>query len=437
MKRTKIVATIGPVTDSTEIMEALIKQGANVFRFNMKHATCDWHNERILRARQVALRLNIALGILIDLQGPEIRLETSQGQDLSFVSGEDIIFSINDASVKTVKIPTPEVFAAVKPGMKVNIDDGSIELSITQVDSNSFHAKSTQDCVIKHRKSMNFPGADIELPSLTQDDYERLDMQAMKEVDFVALSFTRSKKDVDILRQELQKRGSTAAICAKIENQSALDHLEEIVVASDAIMVARGDLAVETPFERLTYEQKRIIKLCRSYAKPVITATQMLHSMVSNKRPTRAEISDVSNAVYDGTDAVMLSEETAGGQFPIETVAVMAKIVEYVETVAQVAPAIFVQESMQQSIQMIHMKIEESEKPANILLFTSSSVGMVLPFSSLRTSTTSIVECASARQVGILNLSYGVVPVTTQGEQTIALLKQTGILTSSDAVATI
>ncbi len=334
MKKTKIVATIGPVSDSREMIESLIRAGVDIFRFNMKHADRTWHEERIDRVREVCREKGLDVGILIDLQGPEVRLETIDKQEMAFNHDEEVVFSLESIPEKHIRIPTPEVFEAVKEGQIVLIDDGVMEFVIEKKDHNWFVARSKQTCIVKHRKSVNFPGADINLPAMTEDDYKKIEMRNMSEVDYVALSFTRTKDDVLHLRNELDTRGVKSRICAKIENQTALDHLDEIADVSDILMVARGDLAVEIPFERLAYEQKRMIKICNEKKKPVITATQMLHSMVTHVRPTRAEMCDVANAVYDGTDATMCSEETAGGQHPLIVVETMARILSFTEKVA-------------------------------------------------------------------------------------------------------
>ena len=336
MRRSKIVATIGPVCDTPQGIEDMLRAGVNIFRFNMKHATRDWHDERIALVREVSKKVRIPVGILIDLQGPEIRVETSNKQEVPFKKDELVMFRRTPQTNRDIGIPTSEVFAALKPGNAVLIDDGAVEFIVKETGTDWFSAIISSDYTVKHRKSLNMPGIDIDLPSLIEDDYLKLDMKNAPLVDFVALSFTRSKKDVQILRDELKKRNLGAWICAKIENQMALDHIDEIIEASECVMVARGDLGVETPMEKLAYNQKMIITKCRAANKPVITATQMLHSMVHNPRPTRAEMCDVSNAIYDGTDATMLSEETAGGAFPVETVKTMSKIVEFTETVAKV-----------------------------------------------------------------------------------------------------
>lgn len=337
LRRTKIVATIGPASDSPDNIRGLLEAGANIFRFNMKHATKDWHDERIARVREIARNANQKIGILIDLQGPEIRLETVEKQDIAFKAGEMVTFRLAAKDNRDIIIPTKEMFDAMKPGVRILIDDGAAELVVNEeLGPDWFTGKISIDYVMKHRKSLNIRGVDIDLPSLIPDDLLKLDMKNIAMVDFVALSFTRTKKDVDALRSEMDKRGIKAWITAKIENQTAIDHLDEIVANVESVMVARGDLGVETPIEKLAFHQKLIISKCREKNVPVITATQMLHSMVENLRPTRAEACDVSNAVYDGTDATMLSEETAGGKHPVEAVKMMEKILSFTETVAKI-----------------------------------------------------------------------------------------------------
>ncbi len=335
MKRTKIVATIGPVSNSPEVLESLIHAGADVFRLNMKHADRTWHEETIDLIRKVCSDKGLDVAILIDLQGPEVRLETPEKKEVTIAESELVTFSLLPKDGKHIVIPTPQVYPAVHVGQLLLIDDGVDEFEIIEVFDHEIKARSRQNCVIKHRKSVNFPGADIDLPAMTDDDYKKIEMRNMDQVDYVALSFTRTKDDVLKLRAELDQRKAKSKICAKIENQIALDHLAEIVEVSDVLMVARGDLAVEIPYERLAHEQKRMIKLCNEMKKPVITATQMLHSMVHNLRPTRAEMCDVANAVYDGTDATMLSEETAGGEHPLMAVEAMNRILSFTETVVE------------------------------------------------------------------------------------------------------
>lgn len=335
MKKTKIVATIGPATESEEALEALIQAGMNVARFNTKHNEPAWHHERIMRVRSIARRLNKPVAVLVDLQGPEIRTELPNGQDFfPAEAGEEVLFTFSQERAsqvgKAIILPH-EVIEALQPGKVVLIEDGVGEFTITRKDDTGVYAQVHEALLIKKRKTLNTPGVVINLPSLIDKDYVQLDAATNELVDYVALSFVRNAQDIAILREELKRRNLTARVIAKIENQAALDNLDEVIQASDAIMVARGDLGVEVAYEELAHWQKKIIQMSRIYAKPVITATQMLQSMINAPRPSRAEVTDVSNAVYDGTDAVMLSEETTIGKYPVKAVATQAQIVSYTE----------------------------------------------------------------------------------------------------------
>lgn len=338
-KRTKIVATIGPASESREIIERLIKAGVNVFRFNMKHNTLEWHHERIDRVQLVANKLKVPIGILIDLQGPELRVETPKQQDFPISKGEKIrLCESFQGTGPMLCIPHRAVFAVLQKGDHVLIDDGSIELVVKEKRGTTAIMESRSDGVIQHRKGLNIPGKNIDLPSLIDDDLTKLDLAARGDVDFIALSFSRTKQDIEMLRREMKKRNIDAMIVAKIESQAALDHLEELVESADAVMVARGDLGVEVPIEQLAYWQKQIITACRLKRKPVIVATQMLQSMITSARPTRAEATDVANAIFDGADALMLSGETAMGKFPVNVVEEMTRIAQFNEIKSNDAP---------------------------------------------------------------------------------------------------
>lgn len=329
-KLTKIVATLGPATETAEVMENLIKAGMNIARFNTKHGTPEWHLERIHRVKDVAKKMGKSVGVLLDLQGPEIRINVKDGGSFELKAGETAKFVSTEPGDKEMNIPA-NVIEALQVGDTVSTDDGACEYKVIKKDKTSATVTSPTDITVKHRKTMNTPGIVIDMPSLIENDLVQLDNMTDDDIDFVGLSFVRDTKDIAILRDELKKRGLHTDVVAKIENQSAIDNLDEIIAASDAVMVARGDLAVEVPFERLAYYQKMIIEKCRKAGKPVITATQMLKSMTFEPRPTRAEVSDVANAIYDGTDAVMLSEETTIGKYPVECVATQAKIAAYNE----------------------------------------------------------------------------------------------------------
>jgi len=331
-KATKIVATIGPATESEEIIAELIHSGMNVTRFNTKHGTPEWHSERIRRVRKVAHELNVPIGILLDLQGPEIRITIPGGEAFQIEEGGEVTFVIDGSGNNPRQPQIPKiVIETLQVGNHILIDDGLGEFEIIRKSDTEFVARALGNFPVSNRKTLNTPGVVVDQPSLIEQDLVQLDAASDDLIDYVGLSFVRNRRDIEILKEEMSKRNLHADIVAKIENQAALDNLEEIIKASDVIMVARGDLAVEVPFRELTYWQKHIINRCRQFAMPVITATQMLKSMVDNPRPTRAEVSDVAHAIYDGTDAVMLSEETTIGKFPVEAVATQAVIDEFNE----------------------------------------------------------------------------------------------------------
>jgi pyruvate kinase len=331
-KSTKIVATIGPATESVESLTQLIEAGMNVARFNTKHSDPEWHNEKMERVRKISQDLDVSVGILVDLQGPEVRIDLPEEKSFLVENGEEITFTsdLENKSDKTAYIPQ-EVIRCMSVDNLIILDDGACEFIITKVTDNSIVAKAAVSCNVQHRKTMNTPGTILGMPSITPRDINYLDNLNSELIDFVGLSFVRDARDVQNLKEELAQRNIDAAIISKVENQAALDNLDEIIDESDAIMIARGDLGVEVEYQQLVYWQKEIIAKCRRAAKPVITATQMLKSMVDNPRPTRAEVSDVANAVYDGTDAVMLSEETTIGKYPVQAVKTQAEISIYNE----------------------------------------------------------------------------------------------------------
>lgn len=330
-KKTKIISTIGPVSSSDEMIEKLIEAGTNIFRFNMKHATIEWHEKYIRKVKKIAKKMNKKIGTLIDLQGPEIRLNTQDKRDILVKEGDLINFSNEFNGNSQISINDKNFFKTLSAGDVFLVDDGLLKFKVIEKNNNSLQTQAMDSGIIKNRKSINIPDIHIKLPSLSKDDYQKLDLAAKIKIDFIALSFTRSKKDINKLRQELEKRKISAKIISKIENREAIDNIDEIVEHTDGIMVARGDLGIEVPIEEIAYIQKKIIEKCRLAQKPVVVATHMLQSMVNNKRPTRAEATDVANAVFDGADAVMLSEETAGGKFPVLAVEAMTRILKFNE----------------------------------------------------------------------------------------------------------
>ncbi len=340
-KLTKIVATIGPASDSKEMVKKLILAGVNIFRFNFKHNTIEWHNERIQLVKSVARELGIFIGTLIDLQGPEIRINMPT-DELKIKKGESIVFgedvykkskpSFAKASEgKGFSISHPQIIPHLDEGQKIVADDGAFVFYLKKV-NNKTYLRSNSNGVLKNRKSINIPGADFPFPAMVDRDFEGLKLAQRNEIDFVALSFVRTAHDIEVLRQEMKKYKVHAKIIAKMETKKSLEHLESVINVSDGVMVARGDMGVELPIEEVPYNQKILIKEAIKKGIPVITATQMLASMSESPYPTRAEVSDIANAVYDLTDSVMLSEETAVGKYPVETVDIMSKTVFFNES---------------------------------------------------------------------------------------------------------
>ncbi|WP_336328163.1 pyruvate kinase [Halovenus sp. HT40] len=341
-RRAKIVCTLGPASEDRETITALAEAGMSVARFNASHGSPADRRELIERVRSVDDALSTPIGTLLDLPGPEIRTAEMEGPIT--LSAGDIVGFVEGGETTADQIGLSASIDAVEAGDRILLDDGRIEATVTESDS-GVRARLESGGELDSRTGVNVPGVDLELPAVTEQDRRELDVAAEANVDFVAGSFVRSAADVYEIGSELDERGADIPIIAKIERADAVENIDEIIEVADGIMVARGDLGVECPLEDVPIIQKRIIRKCRAAGVPVITATEMLDSMISQHRPTRAEASDVANAVLDGTDAVMLSGETAIGDHPAEVVATMARIIrdvedseEYAETLEQRVP---------------------------------------------------------------------------------------------------
>lgn len=332
-RRTKIVATIGPATQSRENLAQCIKSGMNVARLNFSHGKHEDHASVVRHIRELSQDLQAPVTVLQDLQGPKIRVGRFAEGKITLVKGETVTITIQKVEGRAGLIPSdfPELVKSVKPGTKILLDDGLMELKVLECKTDEVIAEVVYGGILKDRKGMNLPGTLLQVDCLTPKDLEDLEFGIAQNVDYIALSFVRFGKDIRKLREIIESKGSQAKICAKIEMIEAVENLEEIIRLSDAVMVARGDLAVEVGQSHLPGIQKRIIKLCNQMNKPVITATQMLDSMVENPRPTRAEITDVANAVLDGSDALMLSAESASGKYPFRCIQTMHEIITEVE----------------------------------------------------------------------------------------------------------
>ena len=337
-RRTKIVATIGPASSSTEMIRHLIEAGMDVARLNFSHGKYEDHAAVIKSLRKISDELNKPVTIMQDLQGPKIRVGKLPDGKIEIRAGEIVnLMPESEYSSGTLTIPIdyPYVAEEAKPGMQVLLADGLFELEVTEVSGNDVLCRVVEGGCLTDHKGVNFPNLNLRLPSLTDKDIRDLEFGLSQDIDWISLSFVRSANDVITLRNLITKKGFNKPIIAKIEKPQAIDHLEEIVDAVQGIMVARGDLGVEMSPDKVPMLQKRIIELCNRSGKTVITATQMLESMIHEPRPTRAEASDVANAIIDGTDAIMLSGETAMGDFPVKAVEMMVKIALDVESKIQ------------------------------------------------------------------------------------------------------
>ncbi len=335
MRKTKIVCTIGPASESLENTKKLIMAGMNVARMNFSHGDFEEHGNRIKNIRQASQELGKSVALLLDTKGPEIRTGKIAVEPLDLVEGETITLTTeeiagdkNRLSVSYVDLPKD-----VSVGSTILIDDGLIGLTVTKVEGTEIECHIVNGGQIKSRKGVNVPGVSISLPGITEKDTNDIVFGIEQGVDFIAASFVRKASDVLEIRELLKKHNAEhIQIISKIENQEGVDNLDEILEVSDGLMVARGDLGVEIPAEEVPIVQKQMIEKCNRAGKPVITATQMLDSMQRNPRPTRAEASDVANAILDGTDAIMLSGETAAGKYPVESVQTMSRIAEKAES---------------------------------------------------------------------------------------------------------
>ncbi len=332
-RRAKIVATIGPATRDEKNLEKAIKAGMNVARLNFSHGTHEDHLKVVNSLRKLSKELRAPVSILQDLQGPKVRVGKFENGSIEIKPGEKIVITTDPVVGKSGLVPSDfkELPMACVPGTKILLDDGLMEVKVLAVRGNEIDAEVIYGGILKDRKGMNLPGVNLPVECMTEKDLIDLEFGIANKVDFIALSFVRHARDIRQLREILETRKCKARIIAKIEMIEALENLEEICRLSDAVMVARGDLAVEVGQSRLPGFQKRIISVCNELGRPVITATQMLDSMVENPRPTRAEITDVANAVLDGSDALMLSAESASGKYPFKCIRTMHEIITEVE----------------------------------------------------------------------------------------------------------
>lgn len=340
MRRTKIVCTLGPATATEERIRELVESGMDVARLNFSHGEHSDHAENYKKVRQACDDLGRAVGILADLQGPKIRLGRFAEERTYWATGEVVRITVDEIEGTHDRVSTTykQLAQDAKSGDRLLVDDGKVGLEVVRVEGNDVVCEVTEGGPVSNNKGVSLPGMDVSVPALSEKDIEDLEFALNLGVDFIALSFVRSPSDIELVHDVMDRVGRRVPVIGKLEKPEAIDNLEAVVLAFDAVMVARGDLGVELPLEQVPIVQKRAIQMARENAKPVIVATQMLESMIENSRPTRAEASDVANAVLDGADAVMLSGETSVGKYPIETVRTMARIVHAVETESTSVP---------------------------------------------------------------------------------------------------
>lgn len=337
MRKTKIVCTIGPASDSEEMLLNLLNAGMNVARLNFSHGSHAEHGKRMARLKELSARIKKPLAVLLDTKGPEIRTLLVPEEGVTLTEGASFILDTNQeiGSAARVGITYPDLWKDVHPGTHILLDDGLIDLEVTKAEEGRVHTVVRNSGVLKSRKGINVPGASIQLPAVTDKDIADIRFGLEQGIDFIAASFTRKAADILAVRRIVEEAGKDVGIIAKIESREGIENLDEILEVSDGLMVARGDLGVEVPVEEVPVYQKKIIAKCNLLGKPVIVATQMLDSMIRQPRPTRAEASDVANAIWDGTDAIMLSGETASGNYPREAVEMMAKIAVRAESLIE------------------------------------------------------------------------------------------------------
>lgn len=449
MSATKIVATIGPASESREMIEQTIRAGVNIFRFNVKHNTPEWHKEKSLLVHEVSRAINIPVGVLFDLQGSEVRTGKVT-TDIQLNNGEEIrLTAIEDPEARAISIPHDGVISRLNIEQSISIDDGRILLKVTRKENDDVVCEVIQGGTFGSNKSVVIPSVTDTAPPLTEQNAKFLDIAKEVGVDFVALSYIRSDDDVRNLRHQLVAREMNTTIIAKIETAQAVSHFEEILAETDGVMVARGDLGVSLPVEQVPYYQKHIIRRCIAVGKPVITATQMLESMINNPYPTRAEISDVANAIYDYTDAVMLSAETAIGKFPKESVETLVKTANFIEGHTKPPRVNF--ETHNQTDAITHAAVEFARQeyqdirpPKAFVLLTESGYATRM-IGRHRHHIPIIALTRHQHVVGRLLLQWGVVPLlfnfadinashVTQIDEILETVRKAGILAFGDSV---
>ena len=447
MRKTKIICTIGPASENEEKLKELMLAGMNVARFNFSHGSHDEHRRKFDRIRKLRDELNLPVATMLDTKGPEIRLKDFENGKTELKAGQTFTLTARDikGTDSEVSITYKELPNDCKSGMTILLDDGLIELKVEKVTDTDITCTVVNGGPISDKKGVNVPGAELTMPYLSEQDRSDIEFGCEKGFDFVAASFVRTRADVEAIREILKKYNSPMKIIAKIESTQGINNLKDILDAADGIMVARGDMGVEVPFEEVPVIQKKMIKMAEAAGKYVITATQMLDSMIHHPRPTRAEVTDVANAIYDGTTAIMLSGETAAGDYPIEALKTMARIAERTEAdidyIGRLKKRDYAPSDDTTAISHATCNIAAEVNADAILTvtmsgFTASMVSMYKPNCQIIACTTNPTVC---RQ---MNLMFGVLPLHIRQEDTadelfkeaISSAKNAGYLKSGDKV---
>ena len=413
MNKTKIVCSIGPACNSEEIIEKMALNGMNVARFNMSHGTHESHKEMIDKVKKVREKLNLSIGIMIDTKGPEIRVKDFENGKIFLNAGDEFVLTTKDVlgNQKMVSVTYKKLPKILKVGSKILLNDGSIELEVKKLTKEDVICTAKTSGELSNHKSINLPGINTDMPYLSEQD--KSDILFAKEVDadFLSISFVSYPEDVKDVRNYLKQiHFNKVQIISKIESEDGVKNFDKILAQSDGIMVARGDLGVEIEFVKLPTLQKKFIKKCNDEGKISITATQMLESMIYNKRPTRAEISDVANAIYDGTTAIMLSGETASGKYPIESVSTMQKIAEEVEKELHYHAPEFKTNNTSSSIGYAVCSLADTENVK--LINVATKTGDTAKFVSRFRPNVPIIACTPDKKTFYqLSILFGVIPV--------------------------
>ena len=427
MRKTKIICTIGPATDSEEMLKKLMQAGMNVARFNFSHGTHDSHEETFRRVCKVRRELGLSVATMLDTRGPEIRVRDFRGGKILLKEGdrftlttEDVMGDEHRASVNYPGLPQD-----VKKGSTILLDDGLIGLRVDEVEGSEIHCTVTNGGPVSNHKGVNIPGADLSMPFISEQDQSDIEFGCRLGFDFLSASFVRNAEDIRQIREILDSHGSKMKIIAKIENMQGIRNLKEIIREADGIMVARGDLGVEIPLEDVPVQQKKMIRLANEEGKLVVTATQMLDSMIHNPRPTRAEAADVANAIYDGTTAIMLSGETAAGSWPVEAVTTMARIAERTEKaiINGRNPVSITENKADVTTAISHATCTvAADIQAKAVITVTISGSTAIRVSKYKPACP-VIACTSNAQVACqLNLYYGVYPLLIPQEENSEML---------------